>query len=359
MDITQQRLRNQKLVASDLRTPLEIVSWLGVVQSQDYAGAKWALALRAPGLRDADVERACDDGVILRTHILRPTWHFVAPEDLRWMQQLAGPRLKTANSHYCRKSGLDAKTLAKSRKIIEGALRNRNYLTRTALRDVLARNGINGDTLHLAYLIMDCEIDHVICSGPRQGKQSTYALVDERAPKQRRLAGDEALAELTRRYFTSHGPATVHDFAWWSGLTIGHAKRGLEALGKGMTSETLNDVTYWSAPLKSRRVSGTAKQPAVHLLPNYDEYLNALKDRSLALDPLGAPPTLNSFIGVPHQLVIDGILRGAWRRVTTSRAVTIAVKTFRPLSKKERDSLAEAVTWHGEFLGLPATLTMA
>ena len=116
------RLRNQKLIASDLRTPLEIVSWLGVVQSQDYAGAKWALALRAPGLRDADIERACDDGVILRTHILRPTWHFVAPEDLRWMQQLAGPRLKTANSHYCRKSGLDAKTLAKSRRIIEGAL---------------------------------------------------------------------------------------------------------------------------------------------------------------------------------------------------------------------------------------------
>ena len=190
-----------------------------------------------------------------------------------------------------------------------------NYLTRTALRDVLARNGIKGDTLHLAYLMMDCEIDHVICSGPRQGKQSTYALVDERAPKQRRLAGDEALAELTRRYFTSHGPATVHDFAWWSGLTIGHAKRGLEALGKGMTSETLNDVTYWSAPPKARRAPALAKQPAVLLLPNYDEYLNALKDRSLALDPLGAPPTLNSFIGVPHQLVIDGILRGAWRRV--------------------------------------------
>ena len=98
---------------------------------------------------------------------------------------------------------------------------------------------------------------------------------------------------------------------------------------------------------------------AVLLLPNYDEYLNALKDRSLALDPLGAPPTLNSFIGVPHQLVIDGILRGAWRRVTTSRAVTIAVKAFRPLSKKEKDSLAESVAWHGEFLGLPATLTMA
>ncbi|HEY6614313.1 MAG TPA: crosslink repair DNA glycosylase YcaQ family protein, partial [Vicinamibacterales bacterium] len=183
--------------------------------------------------------------------------------------------------------------------------------------------------------------------------------VDERAPKQRRLAGDEALAELTRRYFASHGPATVHDFAWWSGLTIGHAKRGLETLGKGMTSETLNGVTYWSAPTKARRAGVALKQPAVLLLPNYDEYLNALKDRSLALDPLGQPPTLNSFIGVPHQLVIDGILRGAWRRVTTSKAVKISVKSFRPLSRKEKDSLAESVAWHGEFLGLPATLTMA
>ena len=358
MDITQQRLRNQKLVASDLHTPLEIVSWLGVVQSQDYAGAKWALALRAPGLRDAEVERACDDGKILRTHILRPTWHFVAPEDLRWMQQLVGPRLKAANSHYCRKSGLDERTLAKSRRIIEGALRNGHYLTRTALAAVLAKNGIKGDRLHLAYLMMDCEIDHVICSGPRQGKQFTYALVEERAPKQRRLAGDESLAELTRRYFTSHGPATVHDFAWWSGLTAGHARRGLEALGKAVASETVKDVTYWSATPKAQPASGAGKRPTVLLLPNYDEYLNALKDRSLAFDPLGPPPGLNAFAGAPHQLVIDGILRGAWRRVTTDKSVTVAVKPFRPLAKREKDALAEAVAWHGTFLNLPATLTI-
>jgi hypothetical protein len=358
LSITAQRLRNQKLVRSDVQTPAEIVSWLGAVQSQDYAGAKWALGLRSTSLADADVDRAFDDGTILRTHILRPTWHFVLPEDLRWMQRLAGPRLKAANRHYCLVNGLDDKTLARSRKVIEKALRG-GFLTRTAVGAVLAKAGIPTDGgQRLAYMMMDAEIDHVICSGPRQGKQFTYALADERAPKTRAFNADEALAELTRRYFTSHGPATVPDFVWWSGLTVKHAKTGLEMLGRALASESVDGKIYWFAP-DGKRTTPRSARPTVYLLPNYDEYLNALRDRSLAFDAGRPAPTTSAFVGMPHQLVIDGILRGAWKRETTPCLARITVHPFRALSRDEQQALTRAVARLGAFLKLPAELTIA
>ncbi len=233
---------------SDARDLVGVVSWLGAVQSQDYAGAKWALHLRVPGLTDAAVDQAFDTGAIVRTHILRPTWHFVAPADIRWMLALTSPRILAGNRMYCRKNGLDEKVLARSRRVLEKALTGGKFLTRTALGGVLARAGIAGEGQRLAYLMMDAELQQVVCSGPREGKQFTYALLDERAPRARVLEPDEALAELTRRYFASHGPATVADFVWWSGLTVKLAKTGLEILGRAVVSETIDGCTYWSVP---------------------------------------------------------------------------------------------------------------
>ena len=284
--IVGQRLLNQKLVRSDLKKPVEIVSWLGAVQSQDYTGAKWALALRAPALTDADVDRAFDRGDILRTHMLRPTWHFVAPQDIRWMLALTAPRVLAGNRHYCRKNGLDDKTLARCRKVMERALAGGRHLTRAALAAVLERAGIAGAGQRLAYLVMDAELERVICSGPRLGKQFTYALLEERAPKTPALTNDEALAELTKRYFASHGPATLRDFVWWSGLTVKLAKSGLEMLGRAVACETVNGVTYWSVPpARPRRATAPTATPLVYLLPNYDELMNALRDRGLFRDP--------------------------------------------------------------------------
>ena len=274
------------------------------------------------------------------------------------MQRLAGPRLKAANRHYCRLNGLDDQTLARSRKVIEKALRG-GFLTRTALGAVLAKAGIPADGgQRLAYMMMDAEIDHVICSGPRQGKQFTYALADERAPKARALNADEALAELTRRYFTSHGPATVPDFVWWSGLTVKHAKTGLEMLRGALASKNVDGKIYWFAPDGTRTTPRSAR-PTVYLLPNYDEYLNALRDRSLAFDPGRPAPTASAFVGVPHQLVIDGILRGAWKRETTPRQARITVHPFRALSRDEKQALTRAVARLGAFLKQPAELTIA
>jgi hypothetical protein len=354
--LVSQRLHNQKLVRSDLRTPAEIVSWLGAVQSQDYAGAKWALGLRAPGLTEKDVDRAFDEGKILRTHIMRPTWHFVAPADIRWMLALTSPRVLAVNRHYARRSGLDEEVLVRSRRVLERALRKGCFMTRTALGAVLARAGIAGGGQRLAYLMMDAELQQVICSGPRHGRQFTYALLDQRAPRARTLAGDEALAELTKRYFASHGPATVRDFVWWSGLTVKQAKTGLQALGRKAASDAVDGVTYWSVPGPSSSVrKPPPRSPAVYLLPNYDELMNALRDRALFLDA-SAPPAAGAFARLPHQLVIDGVLRGAWRRTIAARSVTIAVRPFRPLSRMEKTALARAVASYGRFSGLAAEL---
>ena len=358
LDIVGQRLLNQKLVRSDLKKPVEIVSWLGAVQSQDYAGAKWALALRAPALTDADVDRAFDRGDILRTHILRPTWHFVAPKDIRWMLKLTAPRILARNRHYCRKTGLDDRSLARCRKLIERALAGGRHLTRAELAAVLDRAGIPGAGVRLAYLVMDAELEGVICSGPRLGKQFTYALLEERAPKTRALTNDEALAELTKRYFASHGPATLRDFVWWSGLTVKLAKSGLDMLGRAVASETVNGVTYWSVPpARVRRTPVQAATPVVHLLPNYDELMNALRDRGLFQDPAAQPPA-NAFLRFPHQLAIDGILRGAWRRTLTNRGIIITVRPFKPLARPEKRALDDEVSRYSRFANTAAKLAI-
>jgi hypothetical protein len=358
--LISERLRNQKLLQSKLRTASDVVAWLGAVQSQDYAGAKWAVAQRVPGLLDSDVDEAFNSGAIVRTHVLRPTWHFVPPADIRWMLALTSPRILAGNRHYCRANGLDDKTLARGRRVLERALSGQRYMTRVALGIVLARAGIEGGGQRLAYLMMDAELQQVVCSGPRQGKQFTYALLDERVPRGRALAGDEALAELTRRYFASHGPATVRDFVWWSGLTVKLARAGLASLGKEVVSGTVDGLTYWSiaASPRSRTVRALTGGPRLYLLPNYDEYLVAHQDRRLTQDP-AAPPSAGFAEGFPHQLVIDGILRGAWGRTLGPRAVSVVVKPFRPLSRDERRALDDAVASYCTFLGVPAELAIA
>ena len=267
-DVVRRRLANQRLSRSSFRTPAEVVSWLGAMQSQDYAGAKWAIGLRA-NVTDDDVERACDEGAIIRTHILRQTWHFVARDDIRWLLALSGPRVNAVNAHYYRKMDLDERTFARSRTVIERALRDGQHLTRPELKAALARAGIQAEGPRLAFLIMRAELDAVVCSGPRRGGQLTYALLEERVPRAKSLDRDAALAELARRYFASHGPATLKDFVWWSGLTVRDARAGIDLAGTALTREQVDGLTYWSVDGPAPRAM---QSPTAFLLPNYDEY---------------------------------------------------------------------------------------
>jgi hypothetical protein len=355
-DLIRSRLANQRLSRSDDVTPADAVEWLGAVQAQDYPAARWALGLRASGVTDADVERAFNEGTILRTHVLRPTWHFVTPRDIRWLLGLTGPRVLALNAYWCRRNGLDRKTLTRAREVLERTLRDGAYHTRSELAAVLDRAGIAAQRQRLAYVMMDAELEQVVCSGPRRGKQFTYALLDERAPKARVLKTDEALDQITRRFLTSHGPATVKDFVWWSGLTVTDARRGIEIAGRSVVRESIADLTYWHGGCDSTRPRAA---PSAHLLPNYDEYLIAYKDRGhvvAAADAVRWGSGVNAFA---HWLVIDGRFAGIWRRVERPTGIGVTVVPFRQLTGANQRALASAAKRYGRFLNVPVELSMA
>jgi len=216
VSIARERLRNQRIGGRPLKRAVDVVRWLVASQAQDFAGAKWALGLRMSGATDAAVESDFDDGAILRTHIMRPTWHFVTQGDIRWMLALTAPRVNAVNAHRYRELELDTATFRKTNAALAKALEGGRQLTRDELRELLARARITVAGQRMAHIMMRAELDAVVCSGARRGKQFTYALLDERAPRARSLSHDDALVELSRRYFPSRGPATVQDFAKWS-----------------------------------------------------------------------------------------------------------------------------------------------
>jgi len=350
-DLIRRRLDNQRLSRSSFRTPADVVAWLGAMQSQDYPGAKWGIGLRA-AVTDDEVDRACDDGAIVRTHILRQTWHFVAREDIRWMLALSGPRVNAISAHYYRKMELDERTFTRSRTVFERALRDRTYLTRPELGAALRQGGITASGTRLAFLTMRAELDAVICNGPRRGNQLTYALLEERVPPAKPIARDEALAMLTRRYFTSHGPATLKDFVWWSGLTLRDARLGIDLAGSSLVCDEVDGFTYWSA---GRRMPRAVASPAAHLLPNYDEYLIAHKDRHLVISRGSGDGVTRIKDPFVHHVVIDGRLAGSWTRTVKGGSVAVECAMYgRPTAEAGR-AVDAAAARLGTFLKLLAT----
>lgn len=300
---------------------------------------------------DRDPLAAC---VGQRGGVVRPTWHFVAPGDIRWLLRLTAPRISAISGHYHRKFGLDESTFRLSNKALARALRGGKHLTRDVLRSVVKRAGIATDGLRFAFMLGRAELDEVICSGSRIGKQFTYALLDERVPKAKDLTRDEALSELTRRYFTSRGPATLQDLAWWSGLTATDARAGLEMVRRHLVQEVIGGKTFWLSS-STPAVKNAAR--IAHLLPAYDEYLVAYKDRSAALDPLYAK---HASFGNPvfsQAIVIGGQVIGSWKRTFKNNSVTITLNPWAPLSKAETKAIAEAAERYGAFLGLTVTLS--
>jgi hypothetical protein len=352
LDITRWRLRNQRLSGGRFTRPEEVVSWLGAVQAQEYADSKWALALRCRRATDAGIERSLTQGTILRTHVLRPTWHFVAAADIRWLLALTGPRVAARMAPYNRRLELDAATFRRSERAIVGALRGGVHLTRQELKAVLQSTGITvGTVQRLAHLMMQAESDSVICSGARRGTQATYALLDERVPPAPGRSRDDALAELTRRYFTSHGPAQLADFVWWSGLTTGDARRGIQVVGGELLQDVVDGKTYWfSKAQRPPDISGTA-----YLLGLYDEYVIAYKDRGAVLDQRRWIRMVRDPFSAA--IVVNGRVAGGWRRWVSDHGIRM---TIRPFGRLGADAAAVAAAAHAYagFFGLPLELSI-
>lgn len=351
VDITliRRRLWNQRILANRFRHAAEVVSWFGAVQAQDFACAKWAVGVRAEGLTDLSVEEAFNNGEIVRTHVLRPTWHFVAPSDVRWMLALTGPRVAAANGYFYRQHGVDASMVRRSRKVLERALRDGTFLTRGELVTLLDEEGVAGDPLRYIGVLMQAELDGLICSGPRRGKHFTYALLEERVPKASGPAGDEALAELTRRYFRSHGPATARDFSWWSGLTMREVNRGMAITRPELEVVAFAGLDYaviGDAP--SAKDAGTQQGGA--LLPQYDEYLVAYKERALVTGGSGLRTDDPRATVLGQAVVIDGRITATWRRTVDRRTVSVEVTPYGGQSKDEDAATAEAAQRYAAFL---------
>lgn len=353
MHIAWSRLQAQRLTAGRLTRPEEVVAWLGAVQAQEYPLAKWGLALRLRRASDTSLERAFASGAILRTHVLRQTWHFVSPPDLRWMLGLTAPRVRAAVAHYDRRLGIDAAVITRANRAIAKALAGGAQLTRAELKAVLLGAGVAVEgTQRLAHVIMHAELDAVICSGPRRGKQFTYALLDDRVPPGPRLARDDALAALARRYFTGHGPAQLQDFTWWSGLTAGEARAGLELSRQHLAEATVDGKRYWLGP----SAAAVERPPrAAYLLPPYDEYLIAYKDRSAALAP-GLWDRIARRDPFMAPVVLDGRVIGGWKRSVARGEVAIRLRLPGRVSPADRRLVDEAAHRHGAFMGLEVVL---
>ncbi len=355
LDIAQQRLHNQRLAADQFAKPVDVVQWLGAVQAQDYAAAKWALGLRLQDVTNAEVERAFNEGTILRTHVMRPTWHFVTPADIRWLLMLTAPRVHAVNAYYYRTHELDDTIFARCHAALRKALQGGRQFTRPELISVLQQAGVAGNNLlRFGLILMHAELEGVLCSGARRGNQFTYALLDERAPQTRVLERDEALAELTRRYFTSHGPATQKDYIWWSGLTAAETKAGLDMVRQELAYEMIDGQTYWfSSAMSPTKVPSHA----AYLLPNYDEYTVSYKNSRAAFDMPDAEQSDTEGSVLVHTILLDGRLVGTWKRVVIKDEVLITATLFTSLNEAQRSAFTASVNRYGAFLGKSARVT--
>jgi hypothetical protein len=328
-----------------------MVRALGAVQSQDFAGAKWALAQRG-GFSNAEIERELTEGRILRTHVLRPTWHFVAAEDIRWLLRLTGQRVSARMSPYNKHLALTPEIFRRTNDALAAALSGGKSLTRAELRPALERLRIGAVAgQRLAHVMMQAELDAVVCSGPVRGKQFTYALLDERAPRSIHRDPDEALADLTRLYFSTRGPATASDFGWWSGLLASEITHGIEIVSKELETAQIGTRMYWM-----RAGARDAKRRAsVHLLPNYDEYFIGHRDRSAIAERSGSAKLVtggSALIG--NVVVVDGQLVGAWKRSVKRTRVQIDIVTLTRLNTSDKRRITAAAAAFGKFVGLPA-----
>jgi hypothetical protein len=274
----------------------------------------------------------------------------VMPEDIRWMLALTAPRIKRTMASYDPALELDEATYARTNKVLEKTFSNGEHLTRTELGLALNAAGIGGDTRRVAHIVMRAELEAIVCSGALRGKQHTYALLTERAPNARTLDRDEALAELTRRYFTSHGPALARDFAWWSGLTVADARSGIQMAKSDLASETVDGKTYWLAP---RQMPHRETATTAHLLPNYDEYLIAYRDRSAFFHPLNLGRDAKFLSGVlsRHIIVVDGQVIGGWRLTANRDGVAVEGTLLVQPNKAQQSALSAAAKDYGRFLG--------
>ena len=347
--IARWRLHTQRLAGAGRPSAQAVVAGLLGVQAENYPQASWAVATRTAGVTRGALQGAFDEGAVLRTHVLRATWHFVLPADIRWLLELTAPRIRPQFTQVRRALGLDDAVLDTAAQAIVDALSEGAHLTRDDLGARLRDAGLPAEGMRLGVMVAHAELSALICSGVMRGRDHTYALLAERAPDARRLDRDEALAEIALRYVRGHGPATERDLAYWATLTLTDVRAGLAAVAHGLDRFDHDGRTYWFAEPPPQR---DTVEPRGHLLQTLDEYHNGYQDSRATLDADGLVARgRRSDVGMA---LVDGQMVGGVRRRVTERKVTFEVSLLRDLAGDELDALCDAGRRCGRFLGLPA-----
>ena len=350
-EIAKHRLISQQLAGTKLKSAVEMVHRLCAVQAQEYAQTKWGLGLRLPHLTDDDIENDFTAGKIIRTHVLRPTWHFVSANDIKWLLTLTAPRVNAVNAYMYRQLELDASVFNRCNDILVRALQGNKQLSRDTLNEAFRKNKIIAKGHRLSYIMMYAELAGIVCSGARQGNQFTYALLNERVRTTRSLDNDEALSELATRYFMSRGPATLKDFSTWSGLTLTDCRKALEVTKLNFAKEVVEgDEYYFSSKisLNNKRLEG------IYLLPIYDEFIMGYKNRSAVLEFKRSIKS-RSLFHYDCMIVSDGQIIGTWKRTIAKNSIEIEFEFFRPASKDQRKAFDNAIHHFEKFTNTAVT----
>jgi hypothetical protein len=343
-DIVNLRVYNQHLNHDKFKKPEDVVGYMCAMQAQEYAHAKWAIGLRMLSPADKAVEKAMTTGAILRTHVLRPTWHFVLPQDIRWMLSLTGPRINAGNATMYKKQEVTDAIFNKSFDVFIKVMQGGKHLTRAEIVSALHEANIATDDLRLTILLMKAELEQLICSGPKKGKQFTYALLDERASVTPGIDREEAVSRLVLRYFTSHGPATINDFVHWSGLTVADAKSGIEINKARLTNIIVEGISYW---MDANTDPNKAKGTGAYLLPVYDELIIAYKNRD-AMVPARFHDKMGAITFFPTIMVNNQVI-GNWNRSIGKKSIDIELKPFDKLNATQSQATETAIQRFKKF----------
>lgn len=347
LDVSQVRLQTQLISGAKFKTAKEVVSHFGAMQSQDYAMAKYALGLRMENATDTLIEKALDDGEIIRTHLLRPTWHFVTPEDLHWMLELTAPNITRQMGSSNRLLGLDEKMLRKSNDIISKAIDGGEHVTRDELIEKLKAADLDTRDFRSSHFLMHAEMSGIICNGKRKNKQHTYKALPDRAKETVHYSREDALARLAKRYFSSHGPATLKDFVWWSGLSVSDAKSAIALNDSSLTALTINSVQYFATGSVNDNVNNVAH---VDLLPAFDEFLIAYKDRTASISSEFNKHAFTTNGIFKPIIVVNGQVIGIWKRTIKKDHLSVEATLLRKTSKIIQKDIAKAARHFSDFM---------
>ncbi len=347
-DVPNLRLENQKISQTSFTKPEEVVSWMGAMQAQDYLGSLWAIGLRTKNYTEKDVEKAIVERKIVRTWPMRRTLHWVAAQDVHWMVRLSSERVIKTYAAHMPMLGLSEEIISKARKIVTKALSGGKCMTRDSIYRLFTEAKIPADQSRGIHILWRLGQEAIVCFGPRQGKQQTFTLLDEWVPQKRKISREEAIGEVTLRYFTSHGPATIQDLAWWSGLTVADVKAGVASVKSKLEEEIIDGKQYFMA----RSQSKITQSQATLLLPAFDEYFISYKDRSAVINPEHISEVNHGLNGMfAPIIVINGRIVGTWKRDIGKKGITVMPQPFNKFTNADRQQIAAAARRYGTFLG--------